>query len=130
MGKKTSRLWNDSMSSSLISHTEHKYGAKLDEGPLSSALLISPETASKVKQATLIHQCTDCDYKTTVKGHLERHLRHHSGKSAHQCPRCSFSVSSMPRLANHVKHYHIQTDKKAIATEKQVLAIYCVFKRI
>ncbi len=121
MGQKYSHPSNDTiiMSSSLSLRTKHKSGGRLDEGMLTSAH-IPPAPLTKVKQATVTHLCTDCEFMTTTNYQLQRHRKHHDVKSAHQCPWCSYSVSLMPRLAVHVRYYHTNTDKKALATEKQV----------
>ncbi len=132
MGQEDSRPSKESPlpSSSVVSRTdEHTSGARPDdEELLTPAALISPATLAKVNQISVTHQCTDCEYKATTKKLLRDHRVYHDVKSAHQCPWCSFSVSSMNRLAIHVKYYHTKTDKKALATEKQVLLVYLKLK--
>jgi len=62
MGQNDSRPSNESTMSSatppVLSHTDHENGARQDEGLLTSAVLAAPATLSKVKQATVIYQCT------------------------------------------------------------------------
>jgi len=86
-----------------------------------------PPTMAMRKKATLIHQCTECDYATNKKQRLDRHQVYHDEKSAHQCPWCSFSVGFIGHLTHHVNQFHSKLDKKALAVEKQVnLKIYYI----
>jgi len=68
MGQEDSRPSNESTMSSatppVLSHTDHENAARQDEGLLTPATVLTARaTLSKVKQATVIYQCTDWEYK-------------------------------------------------------------------
>lgn len=54
------------------------------------------------------HKCVVCGYATRQKGHLNQHMRIHTGEKPYRCGICfeSFNVSS--NLTRHIKMIHIK----------------------
>ncbi|CAH1954667.1 unnamed protein product [Acanthoscelides obtectus] len=63
-----------------------------------------PEFASTI--TSLIHECTECNYKTTRKGSLTLHVPTHS---RYECDKCEFRTTTQERLAKH-SALHLQKD--------------------
>ncbi|KNC33916.1 hypothetical protein FF38_11478 [Lucilia cuprina] len=53
--------------------------------------------------------CDKCSFKTKIKGHLKRHMRHHTGEKPYSCPHCDFRTSTWENVRKHV----LKTEKHA-----------------
>jgi len=61
------------------------------------------------------YACNKCDFRATQKGHLTRHMRTHSGERPFPCDRCPFRASQKSHL---VRHYRSHTGEKPFACDK------------
>ena len=53
------------------------------------------------------HKCSICDYTTSSKGNLKRHIDSiHSGKKPHKCLICDHITSSKGNLKQHIEAVH------------------------
>ena len=91
--------------------------------------------------------CPDCDYKATLKGSLQRHIKSiHKGETF-QCPDCDYKATHKSNIQTHIKSIHrgetfqcpecdyktrwksnLQMHIKAIHKGETVPCPYCDFK--
>ena len=56
-----------------------------------------------------VHQCKFCQYKTTDKSHLAKHILTHTREKPHTCPHCATSFSQKSNLTTHLR---VHTDER------------------
>nr|CAI5823101.1 unnamed protein product [Callosobruchus analis] len=60
-----------------------------------------------------IHECTNCNYKTTFKFNLKKHMLKHCSSRNLTCSQCDASFRSKPMLDNHCEHCDMSFKHKA-----------------
>lgn len=76
-----------------------------DEAKGSGGASNVPNTAKDERKR---HKCVVCGYATRQRGHLNQHMRIHTGEQPYRCGICfeSFNVSS--NLKRHIKMVHVK----------------------
>ena len=50
-----------------------------------------------------LNKCNQCQYASSVKSSLRRHLKMHSGEKPNKCNQCDFASSQKSQLNTHLK---------------------------
>ena len=65
------------------------------------------------------HLCPKCDYKTSHKKFLRKHLNIEHPQHKYQCDECSFSTSNKPKFKTHKTHTHPLSHQKEISLKQR-----------
>ena len=67
-----------------------------------------------LKDANVIrsHECNQCNYVSSHKGHLRTHLKTHSGEKSNKCNQCDFASSQAGDLRTHLKTHSGEKSNK------------------
>ena len=49
------------------------------------------------------YKCNQCEYASSVKSSLRRHLKTHSGEKSNKCSQCDYASSDASNLRTHLK---------------------------
>ena len=58
------------------------------------------------------NKCNQCDYISSLKGNLKRHLKAHSGEKSNKCNQCDFASFQAGHLRTHLKAHSGEKSKK------------------
>ena len=74
--------------------------------------------------------CPHCDYSTIRMGHLNRHIRTHTGERPYPCKLCSYQSSDTSTLRSHVQRIHGVAVAVLQAEEKKNTVLTVTAKKI
>jgi uncharacterized Zn-finger protein len=66
-----------------------------------------PTVPKKKKKGKTI-QCTECDYTCSRAGHLEIHLRTHTGERPYPCTYCKYRSADKSNLKRHMRRHSVE----------------------
>ena len=58
------------------------------------------------------HKCNQCHYASSNSGHLEEHLKVHSGEKLNKCGQCDYAYSQACTLKRHLKTHSGEKSNK------------------
>ena len=59
-----------------------------------------------------LNKCNQCEYASSVKSSLRRHLKIHSGEKSNKCNQCEFASAQAGTLKNHLKTHSGEKSNK------------------
>ncbi|CAH1980885.1 unnamed protein product [Acanthoscelides obtectus] len=89
--------------------------------------ILRKHPGSTASVSNKIHECTYCEYKTTLGSTLAIHMVKHTGvKVKHTCTKCGASFTLQYSLDNHILHKHPETT--ASVSSKIHKCTHCEYK--
>ena len=81
------------------------YVLVMDQGKVNVNILMG-----EINDGTKSHKCDQCDFSSSQRGDLRKHLKEHCEKKSHQCSQCDYSSSRAGNLRTHLR---IHTGEKS-----------------
>ncbi|CAH2016844.1 unnamed protein product [Acanthoscelides obtectus] len=118
------------LASHMIKHTGAKLKCTKCEASFTTIRTLDDHILRKHPEFTTsvsskIHRCTHCEYKTTYKGNLVRHMMKHTGAKL-KCTKCDKSFTATLSLDDHILRKH--PDVAASVSRKIHKCTHCEYK--
>ena len=87
-------------------------GEKCNQCEYASSVKSSLMRHLKIHSGEKLNKCNQCDYASSQAGHLKTHLKTHSGEKSNKCNQCDYASSQAGDLRTHLKTHSGEKSNK------------------